>query len=287
MSEGVAGDQGAGSEGAAPVGQGAGGEGSTSWRDTIGGDYRALADKFETPEALVKSYAEMEAYQGRSIALPGPDAGDEETKAFFDKLSKQKGAQEFLSERYGSQGVPDDPKGYEFTAPEGFEPDEALDGWFRETAHKLKLDGKRAGELYSEWNNLQMEAQKLQAEKAHASREALRKEWGPEYDQNLGAALSVAKRFDDPGAEALTAEALTADPRVARMFMRIAKQTGEHAMVRGDTPVMTSADLHAELSQTNASLLKMRGNQNSAQYQALLRKAESLNRQIDERDQAA
>lgn len=287
MSEGVAGDQGA--EGA---GQGAGqvgseGAGSTSWRDTIGDDYRALADKFETPEALVKSYAEMEAYQGRSIALPGPDAGDEETAAFFEKLSKQKGAEAFLSERYGSQGVPDDPKGYEFTAPEGVEPDEALDGWFRETAHKLKLDGKRAGELYNEWNNLQVEAQKLQAEKAHASREALKKEWGPEYDQNLGAALSVVKRFDDPGAPELTADALTADPRVARMMMRIAKQVGEHSMVRGDTPVMTAADLHADLAQANASLLKMRGNQNSAQYQALLRKVESLNRQIDEREQAA
>ena len=49
-----------------------------TWYDAIPEAERKGAEKFKTPADLWKAYQGLEAYQGRSLAVPADDAKDED-----------------------------------------------------------------------------------------------------------------------------------------------------------------------------------------------------------------
>ncbi len=156
--------------------------------------------KFGTETEALAAHVELEAYRGRSIALPKDDASEAEKTAQMDKV-------------YAKLGVPPNEAGYDFKMPDnipkGMEPSEAAVAEFKALGIALKLtDAQMAGLAKFDMDKTikAMEAGKVARDAAEANRTAERKaendkamaalkeEWGPEYvDRVDKAALAHAK----------------------------------------------------------------------------------------------
>jgi hypothetical protein len=159
-------------------------------------DHPSLKD-FNDLGALAKSHIETKAFVGNSIRPPGPDAGADAKKDFYDKLQKHaphlvplpdekdEAGQKAL---WSKLGVPDDAKGYEFQPPEGVELD----------VEKLRAEGKALGltkKQFAAYAAKTAEERKNFIAEAKKDSDALKAEWGQAYDSKLKAAVSAATKL--------------------------------------------------------------------------------------------
>lgn len=199
------------------------------WRDAIADQkLRAKAEKFTSPAELVKSYAELEGRLGRSVIMPGPEADSAETDAFWQRL-----------------GRPDSPAGYEFPLPEGVESASPADLAFQQAMagvfHQAGLSAAQAKALNAGWNEyvagLAPEAEKAALRSREAGVAQLKKEWGGDYDANLGYALRAAESFGDAAFREWCDESgVGNDPRFIRVFAAIGRRMGEESLPAGAAP---------------------------------------------------
>lgn len=213
-----------------------------AWRASLPDDVRGekALDSFKGQDwqdigpALAKSFVETKKLVGAKtdgmIRVPGATATPEEKAAFHKAL-----------------GVPDTAEGYQISRPEV-----ALNGQWNEGAEKefLQLAHRHgmtpaqvqaAIGFYGQW-----EAQKL----ADGQRQAqevmgqLRKEWGPNYEANLGRANRAVEQFG--GAELIDYLAQTGlgrHPAMVKTFVAIANAMVESgAMETGTMDLGTSAE---------------------------------------------
>lgn len=183
------------------------------WRAALPEDLRAKAERFADPAAVVKSYVEAEALIGRK-GLIQPKEGDPDsvTAAWRQGL-----------------GVPDTPDGYALKAPDGTpehlwngDTAKVLSGW----AHELGLPPAAAQGLAERYAG--MLAQHDAAAKT-AAEEALRKDWGADYDRQTARAAAAAKEFLGPELQAdLAAAGLGHSARMLKALARIGEAIGTH-----------------------------------------------------------
>jgi|TARA_Y100000310_G_scaffold321795_2_gene379948 hypothetical protein len=150
-------------------------------------DLRSWAESkgLSAPDQALSSYRNLEKVfgadkAGRTVVLLGDEPTPEEQSDFYTRL-----------------GRPKDPKGYEFTAPEGADP--AFSEEAKVKFHELGLTAHQAEGL-AEWYNGQVSTMTESAEAQYKEQididtASLRKEWGAAYDKNVGAAKSATKEF--------------------------------------------------------------------------------------------
>lgn len=204
-----------------------GGQGaSEDWRSAIPEDLQndpSLAD-IKDIAGLAKSYVHAQHMIGADkVVLPGTDASQEEKDAFFSKL-----------------GRPDTHDGYE-TPTENMpetQLDEGLLNGFYQEAHRIGLNKQQAAALVrwqaqaahegTEASIVEMESHLAQAQ------EAMRKEFGNAYEQNLDMAQQAAKQF---GGEELIAllnsTGLGNEPAVIKAFANIGKAISNDEVIGG------------------------------------------------------
>jgi hypothetical protein len=119
----------------------------------------------------------------RLLALPADPADAEAMAPIYDRL-----------------GRPEKPEAYQFKTdalPEGVTRDEATEGWFRSTAHKLGLSQRQASALFEAWNahvGERIGAATRQSAQAHeAAIGALKTEWGDAFDEKLRVAKAATQ----------------------------------------------------------------------------------------------
>lgn len=209
-----------------------------NWRESLPEEFRAepsLGTVRDLP-GLVKSYVNAQKMIGRDkVVLPGEHASEAEVRDFYKRL-----------------GVPDDPKGYKFDAPqlpEGMAINEKLDGWFREAAHKHGLTPKQAAALYGEFNQLQAGefGERQQAEQASVAEAeaALKKEWGKAFDSKLDLAKRAVQTFG--AQEAIDKLGLGNNPDFVRMMAKIGESISEDKLVKAGSPV-TPVDAQSQIN---------------------------------------
>lgn len=142
--------------------------------------HQKFLDQFKDRDTFIKSAADTKAALSKKlegfVKLPGENATPEELSAYRKAV-----------------GVPDDPTGYEVTAPEvanlpGFDP-EAL-GPIKEAAHALGLSA-------DQFNGLVAAQAKIEAAQLEAMQQAERSlvnEWGDQYDYRVA---DIAARVGD------------------------------------------------------------------------------------------
>jgi len=170
-------------------------------------DINQLAEQFSNAQKLI----------GKKTInkIPGQDATEEERQSFFREL-----------------GVPDNPEKYELnteSVPEGAELDENLLNNFKDTAHKLNMTPDQAQGLM-DWFHQQtgqslQEAQQQNEQQKQEAMQALKQEWGRDFDKNLQVANRLVDKYELSGI--LDQEKLSNSPDLAKALNQIAKDMGE------------------------------------------------------------
>lgn len=216
---------------------GAGG-GGADWKTTLPDELKnseALKDVKDVA-SLAKAFVDTKAYVGSSIRVPGPDAGEEDRKAFRSKLKEKvpdllevpsdpvefAKVEENLFERLGK---PKEPKAYpslkdaKIEVPEGVTIDEEK---LRENAHKLGLTKKQFVALAAR----SIEELSKSAQATAEKRSALRKELGDAYQDRLSAAAEAAKKsgLSDDAVQAIRSGNVPVEH--AKAWINVAKSLG-------------------------------------------------------------
>lgn len=187
----------------------------------LGAGYLDLTTKYG--EAGKKTQ-ELEGRLKDALFIPGDKATDEERASFYTKL-----------------GRPEAPDKYELkrpALPEGMQYDETGEKWFRETAHKLGLPNAQAAQLFEAYNaRMDGVIKDIEGKRTKAAQEcveALKKEWGGEFDANLNLVKRATEAFLTPEDKKFMDESgLGNHPVLVKLFQRMGKALSEDKFVRG------------------------------------------------------
>jgi len=206
------------------------------WMDQLEGDLKANKTlyRFKSASDAVKSFVELEGKQGSMISKPGPEATAEEKSRFNAYLS-------------GGVTTPDD---YDLSAaklPDTVKLTDAgvselrklafENGWTMEAAVKaVEWDAQRQAEAVKE-------ARRQTASDKKAGVEALKADWGTDYDANLVRAKQATTKYGSEGLNKLLQESgLGNHPDMVRMMAGIGEATAEgNAPIGGTRPKPTGA----------------------------------------------
>jgi len=178
---------------------------SGDWRESIPEQFREAPffKDAKTPDEALQHISNAASYMGNSIRIPGPDASDTDRQAFYQKLTEKapgvmpKPDDSNMEQVWNSLGRPTDPKGYQFTPPEGSEAPPDLDS-FAQTAHKYGLTQEQfKGVLGDIVQQQTTQSETMQAQHNEEMR-ALNKEWGMAYDTNLSQVKNFLRLTDAP-----------------------------------------------------------------------------------------
>ena len=231
----------------------------SDWRAGLTGDFAPLAqdkslesfkgqDWSEVGPSLAKAFVETKKMVGAkapALGVPGEGATPEQVAAYRK-----------------ATGVPDAPDGYSISWPE-FPPGEALDE-AAQTAWLTRMHQIGApphivqafATLYGQHVNTLHNGYRREAE---AAGQELRRDWGPNYDANLGRANRAIKQYGGDALVDLFAQnGMGRHPLVVRMFAKIGDDLVEHGAMAGDTVGrVTPEEAQERMKTLQADLLKV------------------------------
>ena len=184
-------------------------EDSSAYKDTL--------SKYKSVPDMAKALANANALIGKKLGVPNEKSSPEEVAAFRRSL-----------------GVPDTIDEYKFAPdalPEGMTWDDNNVKNYAEIAHKHNIPPSAMKALVTEharMEHFKMQGMQAQIEKQHVDAvNTLKKEWGGEFDKNIGLAKQAAKIA---GVNANSQG--FADPEVVRGFVRMAQMMSEDKVGR-------------------------------------------------------
>jgi hypothetical protein len=184
---------------------------------------RSKLSRFKTSKDVAKSYLELEKRLGASVVIPGKDATQSEKDEFAKRL-----------------GRPESQDGYELDPiylPDGVSRMDGGEEAFKKMAFEIGLTKEQGRKLYKYAASQAFEGvaslRKAQDQKRREAAEALRKEWGAEYDANLAKVQKVNKLFGDDEWVQYLNEGAGNEPRLIKVLVKIAKQFSEDTLESG------------------------------------------------------
>lgn len=276
---------------------------AASWRDTLPDDIKgdkSLAD-IKDITGLAKGYVHSQKLIGSSVRIPGPDAGKEDLGAFYEKLLTVPGIMRMpdasdaqaMEQLYTKLGRPATPEEYKITKPEKLPDGVAInDDMLKSvsaTAHKLGLTNAQLQGLV-DWQIQDTIARAEQNAKANKDGEvALRKEYGPAYDQRMGAAKMLIDKFADPATAAELKEAFVSYPGLARMLANAGVNLLEDAHVNGNGGGLapTTAELRAQIAEIKNNSDHPYHDKGKPGHKEAIERVNNMYKQIAEAERAA
>ena len=190
------------------------------WANNLPEDSAAYKDtlsKYKSVPDMAKALANANALIGKKLGVPNEKSSPEEVAAFRRSL-----------------GVPDTIDEYKFAPdalPEGMTWDDNNVKNYAEIAHKHNIPPAAMKALVTEhakMEHFKMQGMQAQIEKQHVEAvNTLKKEWGGEFEKNIGLAKQAAKIA---GVNANSQG--FADPEVVRGFVRMAQMMSEDKVGR-------------------------------------------------------
>ena len=190
------------------------------WANNLPEDSAAYKDtlsKYKSVPDMAKALANANALIGKKLGVPNEKSSPEEVAAFRRSL-----------------GVPDTIDEYKFAPdalPEGMTWDDNNVKNYAEIAHKHNIPPSAMKALVTEhakMEHFKLQGMQAQIEKQHVEAvNTLKKEWGGEFDKNIGLAKQAAKIA---GVNANSQG--FADPEVVRGFVRLSQMMSEYKVGR-------------------------------------------------------
>lgn len=205
-----------------------------SWRDLIYDQkLRGSVEKYNSLDDMIKAHNHLGGELKSKVALPGPDASEEEIEAY----------------RYAA-GVPETPEDYVIPDVEGYDYSEddlaELEQWAEWALENnipqnafMELIRSRVESKFA----VEQEHEKILIAEQEAADNALREEWGGDYDANIENAARAAHTFGgEDFVEAL--ESIETDegqllgdlPQVVKFLSQVGRLLEEHNPAMLTTP---------------------------------------------------
>lgn len=209
---------------------------ATNWLDSIPEVYRGdhNVTKYASMDDFVKSHLGLVSKVGvPSVPVPQDGWTPEQWSEFYQKLGRPESAEKYDIQR---------PE-----VPDGVQYDEALEKWFRETAHKSGITQKQAKALFEDYTKFSLErvsAQGAEAQQQQESRAAeikkgidtIKQEHGDKYPAMIDAAQKAVKQFGgEELANHLNETGLGNDPQLIRFFIKLGSTLMEDTFRSGST----------------------------------------------------
>lgn len=213
---------------AAPPAEGA----AAAVKDAMDGPPEWAPAKYWDPEKkalrvedLGKGYKNLESLLGKD-RIPVPQSDDDE---------------EGWQRWYQAAGRPEKPDDYEFKKPdlpEGMPYDDDTEKAFRTWAHINGLSKKQAQNLFDGYAKTQMERHAAwttgQRQAVATAEQALRREYGNQYESAVAQAKSALAQYADPEyIKHLEESGQGNDPRVIRAWIKVGKEMGGDTKLAG------------------------------------------------------
>ncbi len=164
--------------------------------------------------------------------LPDDLKSNETIKAF---KGPQELAKALLDTKAKLPVVPESADKYEVAVPEGHPKDDNFINWFKDTALQAGLTQNQAAILNKGYVDLQAAMLKQFAEDDKKAVDALRKEWGNDYDRNLAVADKAVKQFMSAGdVKYVESMGWHVNPVFNRMMFQIGKAVSEDTLREGN-----------------------------------------------------
>lgn len=175
---------------------------------------------FKDPADLATAYQNLEKLRGvpqeRLLTLPAKDDDAAGWEGLYNRLGRPAKAEEYK-------------------LPPG---DENFSKWAKDTFHKIGLTAKQAESLSKEWGQY---GEKLVSDttasyeaKVKAETDALKKEWGAAFDQEMEAARTAYREFGITDEVIDKLEDSMGYAAVMKLMNSLGKKVGEHSFVHGD-----------------------------------------------------
>jgi len=155
--------------------------------------------QYKSLDEALKGFVETKSMLGNSIRIPSEHAGEEDRKAFLEKLTTK--VPELMkrpdyedAEFWATFGTPSDPSGY--AIPEGVELPDGSEEGLREIFLKAKLSKQQAEDMMKEMSARGSAIAGEQAVAAEAAEKALRAEWGAAYEERMKTIGALESKFD-------------------------------------------------------------------------------------------
>ena len=207
---------------------------TSSWKESISEQYRndPNIEKFTEIDALAKSYINATKMIGQDkVVIPTNNSTEEAWNEVYDKLGRPESAEKYSLDAKSKVVSLDDNAVKQFA----------------ETSHKLGLNNKQAQGLLEFYKtNMEGTAQqaKIDTETAQAQAEqALRSEWGREFDTKVKQAGSLAKANIKPEVLDMTLSngtRLGDHPEIIKGFAKIAGMMAEDKIVSTESESVQS-----------------------------------------------
>jgi hypothetical protein len=219
----------------------------TNWIDGLPEDVRSekTLEKFKGDDGLTKivqSYVGLEKKMGNAVWIPDPEkATPEDVLSFRAKL-----------------GVPESPDKYEikYKEHEALKIDENMDKAYKELAHKVGLTPKQAQDLADFDADRFIDAHTSSAKAYEEAVNAVKEEWGNDYQVNIDRANNLIRTFaDDKDKEAIARYGN--DPALARIFNKIGLAMSEHSFVNSDKGADTAGNRQSLQDEAESLIQKM------------------------------
>lgn len=171
-------------------------------------------------ENLAKSFIHAQKLVGKDkIVVPDQHASKEDWQKVYQKL-----------------GLPESKDKYDFKVPEGT--DKEFVGKFKDFAYDNGILPSQAEKLFDWYNgvatDINSKTQSQLEEQYSQAVDGLKKEWGAAYDRKLTAARQAfLANTDEETREFFESAGLSNDPKVVKVFAKIAEQLGEDKFVDG------------------------------------------------------
>lgn len=212
-----------GQEGNAPPAEGGGAPELPKWQYQLADDLQGheLLKEHAKPSDTARAYIELAQKADRMIELPGDDADDEARQAFLDRFR------------------PESPDAYELTeVPEGLPYNKEGEKHFRDLAHQLGLTQQQAKALHEFDVERTKEAVAQQQKQQAEGFEALKKEWGDNFDGNVKQAQAAVQQIantleDSELAQRLVQSGYAQDPRMLKTFYGIYQLIKDDSLIDG------------------------------------------------------
>tara|TARA_Y100000593_G_scaffold181_1_gene394 strand:+ start:150 stop:1076 length:927 start_codon:yes stop_codon:yes gene_type:complete len=264
---------------------------SGTWRESLPEDLREAGSLKDIPDipTLAKAYTDAQSYIGRSIRIPGEDAGEDAWSDFAEKIFEidgidfvptEESSEEEWGEFYNRLGRPEDATGYNIDRAEDTVENPEVEAAILELAHSLGLNNTQASGLINWMNQGSFQAQEQFESSQAESLSSLKDEWGQAFDSKLKDAKAALQIYGDENlVNELNATGLGNNVQLIKAFAEIGKGFAEDpAIDAGGTKSMgmTPTEALAQIQEIQANPAHAYNDDSNPGHQAAIEKMQNL-----------
>lgn len=153
---------------------------------------------FKDVNSLAKSYTHAQSMLGKSVRIPGEDAGQEQVDKFYDDLQKVPNVARLdnKDDVYNKLGRPESADKYQLDVDESQVDPNAINS-FKQTAHQLGLNNQQLNEIVKFDTQRTQQQQEQAMEYAGKAEKALKDTWGNDFNNRLNGAKEAVKQYSE------------------------------------------------------------------------------------------